>query len=329
MSLLDTIFEKIKKDYNLVDSSVKVLKRNIEKLAENQEIKNFDFLRSKRIEELLSYYKPNTQQSIINSIVKVLKIDEGDDGKTYKYWTKRYNDLVKKLNENTDEMTETQKENWMTWDDVKAKETELITKAIQTEKWDDILNAFVLMLYTQFEPRRNQDYLDMVIIRRKVYPFNKELSNDKNYLFLRPHLTTQETYNPKAPKNKEQERLETPDDFYFVFNKFKTSKSFGQQGYPLPHDLQTFFTKYYYRLYPAKKGKENALLVDSEGKPLTAVNSITRILNKIFGKNIGASMLRHIYLTHKYGDTYKEREIVSKKMGHSVSTQNKYVKKDQ
>jgi len=312
MSLLDSVFEGIKKNFDLADSSVKILKRNIEKLADNKEVKDLNFLKdTKKIENTLSYYKPNTQQSFINAIVKVLYATEGETD-AYNYWRKRYNKLVIDLNKkSTDEKTETQEENWVDWNDVLKKQNELIDKAIETKKWNDILNAFVLMLYTSNEPRRNQDYLDMVIIRSKKYPYDEKLSKDKNYLLLKPNL--------KEPEGK----------YYFVFNKFKTAKSFGQQVFVVPNDIELFFDKYYYTFYPAKKGKEDPLLVDKEGRPLTSVNAITRILNKVFDKKVGASMLRHIYLTHKYGETYKEREIVSKKMSHSISTQHKYVKKNQ
>ena len=38
-------------------------------------------------------------------------------------------------------------------------------------------------------------------------------------------------------------------------------------------------------------------------------NGITRILNKIFGKKIGSSMLRHIYLSSKYGNLLEDQKI--------------------
>jgi hypothetical protein len=62
-------------------------------------------------------------------------------------------------------------------------------------------------------------------------------------------------------------------------------------------------------------------LVNADGSALASVNSITRILNKVFGKHIGSSMLRHIYITHKYGDTKKEMEKDAAAMGHTVAEQ--------
>ena len=53
-------------------------------------------------------------------------------------------------------------------------------------------------------------------------------------------------------------------------------------------------------------------------EPIEKSQEITRILNKIFGKNIGSSMLRNIYLSNKYGDMVDELKSDTKDMGTSV-----------
>jgi hypothetical protein len=68
-------------------------------------------------------------------------------------------------------------------------------------------------------------------------------------------------------------------------------------------------------------------LVYDDGKPLDKINSITRVLNGIFHKRIGASMLRHIYLSSKYGNQLQEMKNDANVMGHSVDTAiNSYIK---
>jgi hypothetical protein len=49
-------------------------------------------------------------------------------------------------------------------------------------------------------------------------------------------------------------------------------------------------------------------------------------LNKAFGKKIGASALRHIYLSDKYGDSVEEKKKDAAAMAHSLSEQNEYIK---
>ena len=60
---------------------------------------------------------------------------------------------------------------------------------------------------------------------------------------------------------------------------------------------------------------------------IKASQQITRILNKIFGKNIGSSMLRNMYLTNKYGDMVEELKDDTKSMSTSVGVAlNNYIK---
>ena len=88
----------------------------------------------------------------------------------------------------------------------------------------------------------------------------------------------------------------------FIFNVFKTSKHNEGSSEDIP------------------------FLVYKDGEPFKAINSITRILNKIFNKKIGVSMLRHSYLTAKYGNDSIERQRDSEAMGHNLATQSQYIK---
>jgi hypothetical protein len=60
----------------------------------------------------------------------------------------------------------------------------------------------------------------------------------------------------------------------------------------------------------------------------TNSNRITKSLNSIFGKKVGASMLRHIYLSNKYGKVLNEQEADANFMSHGTRMQNEYVMKD-
>ena len=77
---------------------------------------------------------------------------------------------------------------------------------------------------------------------------------------------------------------------------------------------------------PLLKLQQIPFLVNFDGSPFKSINSITRILNGIFKKKIGASMLRHIYLSSKYSNIIKEQEKDSKLMSHNLLTQKDYVK---
>ena len=79
-----------------------------------------------------------------------------------------------------------------------------------------------------------------------------------------------------------------------------------------------------------QKGAEGEpFLVRFDGTPIDTSPEMTRLLNKIFGKKIGCSMLRSIYLTEKYGDVVKEMKEDVGAMGTSTETaQNNYIKSD-
>ena len=112
----------------------------------------------------------------------------------------------------------------------------------------------------------------------------------------------------------------------FIFKKYKTAKKYGEQKVEIPNTEEAPLADALLCLlkhHPLNnaKTKEFKLLVSHDGSPLTTVNVITRILNKIFGKKIGSSMLRHIYITGKYGELKNEMAKDAEVMGHSVSEQ--------
>jgi hypothetical protein len=117
----------------------------------------------------------------------------------------------------------------------------------------------------------------------------------------------------------------------FIFNVFKTSRKEGQVVEEIPDELFSIILQYF-KHHPLLGKKVTRLtnapfLVYQDGEPLSQVNAITRILNKIFGKKVGSSLLRHVYLTEKYGDVKKEMQDDAKAMSHSVQTQQTtYVK---
>ena len=67
-------------------------------------------------------------------------------------------------------------------------------------------------------------------------------------------------------------------------------------------------------------------MVSHTGNPLVQTNSMTKLLNKVFGKKISSSALRHIFLTDKYKGVVDEMKEDADKMGHSTGQQKDYIK---
>jgi hypothetical protein len=291
---------------NITDSSFKLYLNNLKRLNDGGDIKNYNFLKDEKvIMTKIEKYKPNTQRSYIISIVSLLK-QEPKQKKLYDVYYKILIDFNKKLKENT-EKSEKQIENWITQDEVKKIYDDLHSEVLTTLKprkcsdYNKLLSFVVLSLYVLNAPRRNKDYQDMLI----TINYNDEKDKKFNYFDI---------INKK-----------------FYFNNYKTQSTYKCQEIPVSEELYNILTMFlkYHPLNKELKKNDIYLLVDCDGKPLLSNNAITRILNKIFDKKIGSSMLRNIYLTTKYSLSNKEKKEDATAMGNSVGViDSNYVKTD-
>lgn len=313
MSMIQSIEDALTKK-GLSESSIKLYIRNLEKLNDNNPIKNLKFLSNPdTILNKLVDYKPNTKKGYLIAITAILNSIKGDNkllNKLYITYNKLMIDTANEIKAKpTEEKTDEQKENWISWEEVKSKYNELKEKVslfskakkINELQYNTLLSFTILALYTLIPPRRNE-YQKMVIVKK----YSPDLPIDKNYLCV--------------------------DDGLFVYNVYKTAKKSGQQTIKMPTELIDVIQTYI-KFHPLLKGKkltaktEFPFLVYYDGSPLDKVNSITRILNKVFDKKIGSSMLRHIFLSDKYGSVLEEQKEDADAMAHSVQTQKDYIKK--
>jgi integrase len=292
---------KLLMEKGLSDGTIFLYMKILRKLNGDKPLKNLKFLQDPNvIIESIKDYKDTTQRNMLISIVSILKTLKKDD--LYKRYYQIMMDRTKIINDKPkNEKTETQKENWMNWDDVMKKYNDLkdnlkFSKKITEEQYNKLLDFVILSLYVLIPPRRNQDYLKMVITNKSTKDLNF------NYLDLK----------------KQQ----------FIFNVYKTAKKDGQLIVQIPEELLKVLKIYikYNPDRPLLKLQQIPFLVNFDGSPFKSINSITRILNGIFKKKIGASMLRHIYLSSKYSNIIKEQEKDSKLMSHNLLTQKDYVK---
>lgn len=304
-SLINSLKEKgEKRNKPISDSSIKLYVRNLEKLNGNKPLKSFVFLKNvDNVKKQLEAYKPNTQRSYLISIVSSLAT-EPKLKKLYDTYFKMMIELAGEIRSiPTEEKTETQSKNWIEWDevlkvynDLKAQAEGLPKKIKTEEQYNTLLHYVILSLYVLVPPRRNIDYMKMVICKNVN-------TNDENVNIL--------------DLNKKQ----------FIFNIYKTAKNHGKTIIDIPNELMDVIDLYI-KHHKMAKGKKLCIpfLVDYNDKPLTNINSITYIINKIFNKKIGSSMLRHIYLSGKYGDELKERQKDANMMGHTTDMATDYIK---
>jgi hypothetical protein len=312
--------EKLITVKKISESTANLYIKNLIRLNEKQPFEKLTFLKDvEDIDKKLSVYSDNTKKTILASIVSILSLfkDTPSFKKTYKiYYDKMMtigNDLK---NVDTASKTNKQKMNWLSWEtitDIKNKLKESVlhfskNKAINENQYQILLHYIVLLLYYDLPPRRNQDYQFMDVVGE----YNNEPS----------------TINLLDYKNKR-----------FIFNKYKTNKKYGQQIVdfkPVDGDeklkefnegLDIYLKFNPLNPKPSLKFPKNTafpFLVYPNSSTFTAVNSITRILNKIFQKKVSSSMLRHIYLSTKYDIDEMKKDAVD--MGHSLNQQREYLK---
>jgi hypothetical protein len=249
----------------------------------------------------------NSQRTYLISIVSTLKGLKGFDN-VFKIYYNKMMEMNKEL-KNNNTKSETQLKNWISQDEIIQIYNELKNKAeplfslkkITSKEWDTILNYVILSLYVLQAPRRNIDYQKMLVNKTSNFENNEDYKNFNYYIY---------------PNQK------------FLFFCYKTAGTYNMQEFVISDDLQKILLKYL-KIHPLRKENNYYLLVNSEGDALTSINSITRILNKIFNRKIGSSMLRNIYLTDKYKDEMNEMNDDAHKMGTSTETiKSNYVKFD-
>lgn len=306
--------DKLMNEKKVAESTAINYMKHLYNLNNQRPFNNLSFLKKKdKVENYLKTYSVGTKRNYYISIVSVLSFYKTKPSyrKIYNYYYDLMVDKKKEYENTKGQLTDKEKKNWIEWEQVENKKKELkeeikkfkSKKLISDKQYNKILQFIVLSLYTDIQPRRNKDYQLCYVVNGN----GEKRDKSKNYYDM---------------KNEE-----------FIFNEYKTKKKHGQQKVSIKNnEALKEALKLYFKYHPLKKGRlakksEFCLLVKRDGSPLTSINSITRILNKALNKKVGSSMLRHIYLTNKYGKLKDEQAKDAEAMGHTVAEQNKtYIK---
>jgi len=256
----------------------------------------------------------STRKKQLGKIVAALSLYESS--KTYSATIAKYRALfegqtetvAKAVKERGKEKTDKEEEKWMDWPEVEARHKVLAEsvavvagkKTLTPAEWRVVQAHAILSLYVLMPPRRNRDYHQMYVVRKP----SDATDTSKNYFVL------------------------NEDKMYF--NTYKTAKALGPQVVEVPAELSAILRAYIKRtaLYAETKGvmPEYPLICRQSGGHMKAVNSMTYLLADALGKPAGSNMLRHSYLTHKYGGVSEEMTEDAEAMAHSVGTQATYIR---
>jgi len=244
---------------------------------------------SKKVLDYLKNMEPKKRKTVLSALVVIT------DNKDYR--TLMLDD-IKEYNkeEAKQQKTEKQKENWVSETDLNRVygDAEKYAKLLYKKKTltvSDLQHIQTYIILTLFcgkfiPPRRSKDYVNFKI---------DNIEKDKdNYM----------------------------DKNEFVFNSYKTNKTYGQQKVEIPITLKRIINKW------IKVNPTDYLLFDTSFKQLSNVK-LNQRLNKIFGKKAGVNQMRKTFLTDKYAnliDIQKNLEKDMKDMGSSTLQEKIYIK---
>jgi len=278
-----------------------------------------DFIENK--DKILDFLKigtglntPKTKIAGILSLIKPAKKDELEklDKNTLKV-IREYTDHMMSLHKQHEEknseqeMSESQKENYLEWSKVmniyerlKKVATPLFKlnpESVNVDVMDILMHFVLLSLYVLIPPRRALDYVAM-----KIRNFDTSETSKDNYF---------------VDKTKKEKPI-------FVFNTYKNASRLGKQIIAVPPPLLTVIKNW------MKFNKSDYLIPNKKGDRIQD-NRITIMLNDIFKRNLGPSLLRHAYITHHFGNVnLKEMELQATAMGQSnIGTMLSYVDKSE
>jgi hypothetical protein len=269
-----------------------ILKNLYKRVFGEGEVNLDQFEKTEPVLKYLADMPPNRRKTILSSLVIIT------DKKPYRDLmatdVRDYNRDISKQ-----EKTPQQEASWVETADVKAvsedlkRNADLIMKKknITPSDLQQIQNYIIMCVLGSLyiKPRRSKDFVDF-----KIRNVDKETDNYMD-------------------KNK------------FVFNSYKTAKTYGKQEVEIPVQLRNIITKW------SKINPTDYLLFDANMNKLSSVK-LNQRLNRIFdGKKVGVNQLRHTYLTDKFGDTIRKKKELAdtmEDMGSSSAMADTYIKKD-
>lgn len=167
----------------------------------------------------------------------------------------------------------------------------------------DMLRSWVIgMLYagSPDQPPRRLEYRNVVVEPEEVFKtLPKEVQESGNYLIVKS-------------RNKKR----------WLFNEYKTVGSYGPYEAEVPKEVNTALNTWF------KYNPNPIFLFGNKEIPRQTFGDWIAKAFAPTGKFVKANTLRHAYLTSKYAPDAKAREDDARRMGHSVSTQVRYVLKE-
>ena len=256
------------------------------------DIQKDDFDETDRVLKHLDEMPPNKRKTILSALVVIS--GKPDYRKEMLEDIKDYSNNAKKM-----EKSETQEANWVSKADIMA---------LYNQHKQDAMSCYKKSKLNMNDLQTIQNYIILCLL---------------GGVFIAPRRSLDYTEFKIKNINKDDDNYLDKNEL--VFNKYKTAKFYNEQRVAIPKELKSILTKW------IKNNDSDYLLFDSNGSKLTSVK-LNQRLNKIFCKKVSVNLLRHTYLTDKFGDEIersKKMANVAEDMGtSSAQVIGTYIKKE-
>ena len=266
-------------------------------MTQNDSVDNMDvewFRNPKHIIKALEGKPPHSRKTSVAALIVLLGKSSDVDPEI----VNMMNADAKTVKDNYkgQKMSDKQKENWMTMDEVREVESRLLDMirpilsqkhSISPEQLKMIMDWLLLAVSSgiYFPPRRSEwQYIKLKDVNRET----------DNYIDLKKGV--------------------------FVLNQYKTAKLYGREEIPYGKAFGILLKKVL-AVIP-----DQTYLLENKGKPFSS-SLITMRLNRIFERAVSTSMLRHIWVSSQYKDMPSLKELTenAESMGHSVTQHMEYI----
>jgi len=241
--------------------------------------------------------KKTTQKNYLTAIIVALKAYQDKYEKEIEIYSKLLKQITDNYNNNLkqENKTETQKANWLDYDDLIKVKDDLKQKYKRDKTFENLQKYLILLTYIN-HPLRN-DFSEMKILTNKEYKKLDDKDKDKyNYLIV-------------SSRNKMR----------FQLNNYKNKNRLGQREIEIVNkELKQAINLW------LKVNKSGWYFVKQDKTTPQTANGTTKYLNAIFkpyNKKISSSMIRHILISHDYAD----EKTMKQKQQEEEQHENKYL----
>lgn len=292
---------------DLSDQTIKAYMGILLKLNDGQPFTSLRFLNKKLIDEALENRLSNGGKMNILSAIMAAINSTNVRGNTdiLKYSKELFEQLRSAESDKPANVkSEKQEANWMSYAEVRGlldEKKKLVDQIkwpsvghLQKKDYNLVLSYCLASLYVDQAPVRN-DYQNMMFVKAR-------------------------------PKDPSLGNFCIPSQNLFIFGKYKTVKFNGVKevsyadNVAIKNTINLLLKLNWDKWTP---NKPPSLMLQTYSRQ--PIPNVTIMLNKFFNKKIGPSMLRHIYLSDKYGQVLDDMKNDAKTMGHSLAMQKDYI----